>query len=857
MKALHNRVIRKAAALLLAMLFICSGLAVLAEESPAAPPSGVGQEVDAESGTQPEPSASPSPEPEVSEPEPGAEAPSTPPESELEPEQPETSSLEENEAGAYAALPALVTGGHTPYMSGYENGTFRPNNSITRAEVAQVLYNLLAAKPPVTTSPFPDVKFDSWYGKAVSALEKSGILKGYENGTFRPGNSITRAEFVAALWACFPAKTGTVSFTDVDEDFWAYPYIASACSYGWIHGYEDNTFRPKNAITRAEVVTILNAALERTGSGFAEHTTGDTFPDLKETHWAYKHIVEATGAVAGVETPSPSPSPGPTGEYVSVTADDGLNMREGPSISTKVITTLKKGTVLTVLDKTSSLPWIKVRTDGGTEGYVHQDYVVNYVPGSENVSISTSSATLHQYQSLYLVGSVTPSTTSMKWYSTNDAIATVQNGYVYGVSPGTATIVFANADESKKATCTVTVTAPEAVRFAYSEANVVTLNSPFNLLAVTDPSKTGVKFTIVDGPATGAYETTTSSTDSSPAGTGKLSGYSPANSVKVFKKAVTFAKAGTYTVRATSTSGSGYSSSYYEFTVFVSSAISFSQTTFEERRTSTSMLNIIKEFEGYCPLIYPDPYVDNAPTIGYGYVVNSANSLFYNNMTKTEATALLMEAVNQQSYAKQVNYFRSKYNLKMNQNQFDALVSFNYNLGSGYMINAENYGIFNVILNSVTPPAASAGNPYSAKLLVQDTNLYKQPNDSSGIVKTLTKGDSVSVIGVNASKKTDVWYQISSGGSTGWARSGNFRFTNSSSMTHDLAYVNAIDFAYNMLQWNTSGGQISEGLVWRRLAESKVFCYGNYAEAVNGSANYTKNTYGFDFPQGTEKYDRR
>ena len=102
-------------------------------------------------------------------------------------------------AWAYGALPLLallVTGGHATYMDGYGDGTFRPDNVMTRAEAAKVIYELLAAKPPVSSSSFSDVKSGQWYYTAVNALAQKDIVGGYGGGTFQPNAPITRVGFL-------------------------------------------------------------------------------------------------------------------------------------------------------------------------------------------------------------------------------------------------------------------------------------------------------------------------------------------------------------------------------------------------------------------------------------------------------------------------------------------------------------------------------------------------------------------------------------------------------------------------------------------------------------------------------------
>ena len=134
----------------------------------------------------------------------------------------------DTEAETFAAAALLVTGTHSTYLSGYKGGYFKPESYMTRAEVSQMLYNLLGTKPAVSASQFTDVPTDHWAFTAVNALENLGIINGYSDGTFKLNKTITRGEFVTLVSKCFPLTEGSSSFSDVSANGWAYPYISSA-----------------------------------------------------------------------------------------------------------------------------------------------------------------------------------------------------------------------------------------------------------------------------------------------------------------------------------------------------------------------------------------------------------------------------------------------------------------------------------------------------------------------------------------------------------------------------------------------------------------------------------------------------
>ncbi len=191
---------------------------------------------------------------------------------------------------------------HAPYLNGYPDGTIRPEQTITRAETAMLFYQLLGAPQQETGKGFYDVPKDSWYGMAVRTLAGRGILSGYPDGAFCPDAPITRAEFVTMATAFAKAQPGTdVLFPDVPVMAWYAGFVAAAVEQDWISGYPDGTFRPEQAITRAEVVSILNRMTDRAADldFIAEQeTTLRTFLDLPKTHWAYGLMMEAANGHA-------------------------------------------------------------------------------------------------------------------------------------------------------------------------------------------------------------------------------------------------------------------------------------------------------------------------------------------------------------------------------------------------------------------------------------------------------------------------------------------------------------------------------------------------------------------------------
>ena len=192
----------------------------------------------------------------------------------------------------------LGTDDHIAYVYGYPDGTVRPNGTITRAEVTTIFYRLLtsARRDEIFTSEnsFRDVNSSMWYNKATSSMAAGGYIQGYADGTFGAKKPITRAEFVC-LAARFATKTtGFASYTDVDNGHWAARSIAICASNGWVQGYEDGTFRPDQPITRAEAMTIINRMLGRGVSKGYVCKGAARFTDNDPGSWYYFEVLEAT-----------------------------------------------------------------------------------------------------------------------------------------------------------------------------------------------------------------------------------------------------------------------------------------------------------------------------------------------------------------------------------------------------------------------------------------------------------------------------------------------------------------------------------------------------------------------------------
>lgn len=197
------------------------------------------------------------------------------------------------------AVPGLNKTDHIAYIQGYADGTVRPMGDITREEVAMIFYRLLdeptRARYETDQHSYPDVAAGRWSNTAIATLTNADILRGYEDGTFRPEGRITRAEF-AAVAARFDSEaySGDDLFRDI-APHWARNEINRAANKGWVRGDGDGRFRPEDPITRAEAVTLVNRVLERAPETAADLLDGmKTFTDNMDTaSWYYLALQEA------------------------------------------------------------------------------------------------------------------------------------------------------------------------------------------------------------------------------------------------------------------------------------------------------------------------------------------------------------------------------------------------------------------------------------------------------------------------------------------------------------------------------------------------------------------------------------
>jgi uncharacterized protein YgiM (DUF1202 family) len=524
----------------------------------------------------------------------------------------------------------------------------------------------------------------------------------------------------------------------------------------------------------------------------------------------------------------------------TVTADV-LRLRGQPNTSSTILTNLVYGTKLQVLSAPAS-GWVKVQTSDGKIGYVSTDYVIfqnsdgTSTGGSSGtgttaatLSLSSGAQTVPVGKTLYLKATTNPSSADVSWTSSDTSVATVVNGYVTAVAKGSAVITAKSG--SATAACSVTVVDAEPVRTAYASPNIAGPGEQITLIAITDTSRDGVRFYVTKPTGDTTVIEAVSSTSETTNGV----------TTKVWKATTTFNDPGSYTILAQSRSGGSYSSTGFTTSAYVTEQNDKSVTTSEERRVSDEMLELIAKWEGYRSYVYTDTISSSqVPTIGYGCTLG-ANAQFYNGISKTEAWSIMVNRINNSSYTSELNKMIRKNGFLMNQYQADCLISFAYNVGSGYFNSSTEMDFIKIMKNAVRPPDFSSGTSYQATV-TKGTQVRDNTGILSNQIASVTAGTSVTVIDGDFSDKNDGWYKVElEDGTVGWINSGYVSLENSDELVHDLNYTNAYAFGTELIRWNQAGGKFYTGLFYRRLGEANVYNYGDYS-----AVRYNK--YGYGYP---------
>ena len=476
------------------------------------------------------------------------------------------------------------------------------------------------------------------------------------------------------------------------------------------------------------------------------------------------------------------------------------------SVNNGVISGLKSGTAtITVSDQTGTIKAICTVTVKSVS--------------SSGVSISRSSATMTAGKNLYIKGSAS---SSASWYSSDTDVATVSKGFVYAKKAGRVAISYKNSS-GHTAICVVTINDAAPIRFAYSSPNSATLNSTVTLVAITDKQRTKVTFKVnIDG-KTVEVPATSKTAD---------------GDTYVWKGTLKITTAGTFDVTAYSyKDGTWKTCDDGKTDIYVSSKTNSKTTSLDELRASDEVIKFIGEKEGFVSQVTPDTLANNIPTLGYGYVVWEGQT-FYNNLTKNEGYALLVNAVNNDSYTSAVNSMLIDNKIKFNQQQFDALVSFSYNLGTGWTKSSD---LKNILLNSISTSDSSDAVLTGTVTSSTGLNLRSEPTTSSNVIEILEYKEKVTIL--SSQKYNSVWYKVkTSSGKTGYCSSTYLNVTATGSVVRDLNYVNKNALITEMLSYHHASGVCYYGLLYRRADELEMFLYGDYISDGN------KNKYNFPSP---------
>lgn len=431
------------------------------------------------------------------------------------------------------------------------------------------------------------------------------------------------------------------------------------------------------------------------------------------------------------------------------------------------------------------------------------------VKSGSSVNISNSNVNLPWQKSMLLKSS----TSGVSWSSSNTKIATVKNGVVDTVGKGYVTITASTSYGA--ATCLIHVMPRESVRFCYASPNSAPLNSSVSFKAITDTDRVGVYFVVTNGSTSYKVTATSKVKDGNSyiwTGKQKLS-KSGKWSVKAYSKFKTESQY--YT-----TAGGG------EGEVFVTSTTDKTTTVCAERRASDEVIKLIANYEGFLSKVTADS-ITTDPTLGYGKVVISGEQ-FYNNITSNEAYAYLCQTVNKGGYTTTTNSYLVNNGIKFNQRQFDALVCFAYNVGSGVFYNDSE--LQSVLLNTGSSGTIKAG--ASGTVNGSDVNLRSGAGTNYSVLVCMSSGTKLTF--VDGKLYNTNWYKVKlSSGTTGYIHKD---YVSASGGTRDLNNVNKQNLINALLQYHHAAGSCYWGLLYRRVDEVETFLYGDYDR--DGQYNY-------------------
>ena len=429
-----------------------------------------------------------------------------------------------------------------------------------------------------------------------------------------------------------------------------------------------------------------------------------------------------------------------------------------------------------------------------------------------NVRLSRYSGSLETGKTLYIKGY-----NGSKWTTSDSSVATVWDGFITAKSVGRAAISYVDY-YGNRAIFIVNVTDPAPVRFGYSSPNSATLSSKITLVAITDKKHSDVYFVVKDG----ANPTTVQATSKTAEG-----------DTYIWKATYTPTKAGVFIVRAYSKYNGVYKTcDDGKFDIYISDKQKSTTTALEKLRASDQVIKNIGDMEGFVSSVTYDTLAGNIPTLGHGVVVWEGDK-FYNNLTRGEAFAWLIKTVNENVFTTRVNEMLINNGIRFNQQQFDALVSFSYNCGTGWTYSSD---IKNILLNSYGYSSSGTGTMKGKVTAPSGLYLRSGSTTSSGVIETLDYNETVTL--VSTTKYNGVWYKVKTqSGNTGYCSGTylNVYSSGGSGYVRDLNNVNRNALIKELLSYHHAGRVCYYGLLYRRADELEMFLYGDYK--VDGRSN--------------------
>lgn len=401
------------------------------------------------------------------------------------------------------------------------------------------------------------------------------------------------------------------------------------------------------------------------------------------------------------------------------------------------------------------------------------------------------------------------SSDGISWTSSDKNVATVSSGFITATGEGTAVITASSSKGTK--TCLVTVKQAEPVRFAYAYPNTAAKNEDITLVAITDKNRTAVQFKINVNGETKTVNATNKKTDG--------------NTI-VWKATASIDTAGTFNVTAYAKLGDMFAScSDSKTTVFIRESKDLLKETKEERRVSDELITMLAGFEGYVGNVYTDELAGGIPTLGYGRVVYTGES-FYNDMTKTEALAMLYDTVNNGGYSSNVNSYLASLDANYNQQQFDALVSFAYNIGY-YGLKSDSE-IRALILEAKEKKHPETTDKKAAYINGTQVNFRSGAGTDFDSLGWLSYPDALTL--VEDKLINNSWYHIKTAdGREGYVYK-DYVTIGVPAIEGEiyLSLINKDEFTRVILEYHHASSSCIYGLLYRRADELDAFYYGDY-----------------------------